>query len=54
MRERQRMLLKIAAYWGLDSGRMREIVQALAQCNSKEIVQLARRLIDGGVSYGDL
>lgn len=51
---RQRMLLGIAAYWGLDSGKMREIVEALTHARDKHIASIAEGVLAGRVKYGDI
>jgi hypothetical protein len=51
---RQRLLLQIATCWGLDAGRMREIVQALAGSKVKNTAELARGVLNGSVGYDDL
>lgn len=51
---RQRILLGIAAYWGLESGKMREIVEALTHTKDKQIASIAEGVLAGRVKYGDI
>lgn len=52
--KRQRMLLRIAAYWGLDNGRMQEVVEALTRAKVRCVAGLARDVLDGRVGYADV
>jgi hypothetical protein len=51
---RKQMLLQIAAYQGLDSGKMREIVEALTHAKDKQIASIAEGVLAGRVNYEDI
>jgi len=50
---RQYALLKVAAWMGLNEGRLREIVERLTQSSHAEIVRIACGVLKGSIGYGD-
>lgn len=51
---RKLMLLRIAAYQGMNEGRLRDIILSLARDKDQEIASLAQGMLDGRLSYADM
>ncbi|HEY3298103.1 MAG TPA: hypothetical protein VGK34_05545, partial [Armatimonadota bacterium] len=52
--QKKMLLLKIAAFRGLDSGRMREIVEAVSHDTDPYIAWLAKGILEERVNHSDI